>query len=456
MYNKFIKKALLTAAVLIVSGSFVACDMSVGDLNNPSISELQSSPTTSEIASASQGLLSTTRSNVAEMVQWMGAFGREGYPMSQTGASLSGSVQNQLDGNNFPGTTLWETPYRNIRNANLLLDAVENAEEGVLSSEEKAATRGFAKTIQAYDFLNIYVTRFRFGAPIDVGGDPTEEPAPIVSQSELGDHVATLLDQGRSDLEDAGGVDFAFSLTSGLTDFNTPAAFIQLNRALRARLAVYRDEWSVALDALDQSFIDTTQALDRGAYHVFSAESGDQANPLNRPDFLYAHPRLLDEAQTRSNGNLDLRAQQKLRTVEPFTAQGVTSDLQFELYTSASDPIPWVKNEELILLRAEANIGLGNYEMAEQDINYIRKNAGGLQPKEITSSNALDELLYNKKYSLIWEYGHVWIDLRHYDRLDQLPTDNGDPYVTDVMPIPANECIPRDPTPEGCGAVEGI
>ena len=456
MYNRFLVKALVSTAVLAVCGFLVACDMSVGDLNNPSISELRSSPTKSEIASASQGLLSATRSNVAEMVQWMGAFGREGYPMSQTGASLSGSVKNQLDGNNFPGNTLWEIPYKNIRNSNLLLDAVENAGEGTLSSEEKAATRGFAKTIQAYDFLNIYLTRYRFGAPIDVGGDPTGEPAPIVSQSELEDHIATLLDEGRSDLEDAGGTDFAFSVTSGLAEFDVPAGFIQLNRALRARLAVYMDEWNVALDALDQSFVDTTRALDYGAYHVFSAESGDQANPLNRPDFLYAHPRLLDEAQTRTNGNRDLRAQQKLRSVEPFTAQGVTSDLQFTLYTSASDPIPWVKNEELILLRAEANIGLGNYEMAERDINHIRKNAGGLQPKEITSANALDELLYNKKYSLIWEYGHVWIDMRHYDRLDELPTNNGDPYVTDVMPIPSNECIPRDPTPEGCGAVEGI
>jgi hypothetical protein len=386
----------------------------------------------------------------------MGAFGREGYPMSQTGASLSGSVKNPLDGNNFPGNTLWEIPYKNIRNANILLEAVGNAGEGVLSGEEKAATRGFAKTIQAYDFLNIYVTRFRFGAPIDVGGDPTGEPAPIVSQSELGDHIATLLDEGLSDLEDAGGADFAFAVSGGLADFNTPASFIQLNRAIRARLAVYRNEWDVALDALDRSFVDTTRALDYGAYHVFSAESGDQANPLNRPDFLYAHPRLLEEAQTRSNGELDLRAQRKLRSVAPFTAQGVTSDVQFTLYTSASDPIPWVKNEELILLRAEANIGLGNYEAAEQDINHIRQSSGGLEPKEITSTNALDELLYNKKYSLIWEYGHVWIDLRHYDRLDQLPTENGDPFVTDVMPIPANECIPRDPTPEGCGVVEGI
>ena len=34
-------------------------------------------------------------------------------------------------------------------------------------------------------------------------------------------------------------------------------------------------------------------------------------------------------------------------------------------------PIPIIKNEELILLRAEANIGLGNRAAAIQDLNFM-------------------------------------------------------------------------------------
>lgn len=438
-----------------LSLGLAACDLAVEDLNNPSVSSITSSPSRLDVATATQGLLRTTRGNVAAMVQWMGAFGREGYPMSQTGASLTGSVINPLNGGNFPGTTLWEDPYRNIRNANLVITALGNVTGEGFTAAEEDAIRGFTKTIQAYDFLNVILTRDRFGAPIDVDRDPNGEPAPMVSKDEVYAHVAMLLDEARDHLAAAGNA-FPFSVHSGLAEFDTPASFLTLNRALRARVAVYTDDWTTALDALDDSFLDTAQPLDYGAYHVFTTQSGDETNPLNRPDFLYAHPRLQNEAQLQGNGDPDRRAQTKLRTVESLTVSGVTSDVQFTLYDTPTASLPWVKNEELILLRAEANIGLENYGAAETDINFIRENAGGLDPVAITAANALDELLYNKRYSLVWEYGHTWIDLRHYDRLGELPTDNGDPYVTDAMPIPANECFPRDPEPDGCGTVPGI
>jgi hypothetical protein len=443
-----------TTCILLFAG-LAACDLAVGDLNNPSVSEITSAPTRLDIATATQGLFRTTRTNVGEMVQWMGAFGREGYPMSQTGASLTGSVINPLNGGNFPGTTLWETPYRNIRNANFLLQSLERVTGRGLTPEEQEGVRGVAKTIQAYDYLNLILSRDKFGIPLDVDRDPNGDPAPIETEAAAYNRVATLLDEAQGHLDSAGSA-FAFGVPSGLADFDTPASFLTLNRALRARVAVYREEWTTALDALDDSFLDDTAPLDAGAYHVFTTQSGDESNPLNRPDFLYAHPRLKSQAQQRENGDLDLRAQEKLRDVATLTVSGVTSDVQFTLYSTPTAPIPWVKNEELILMRAEANIGLEQYEEAESDINLIRETSGGLAPIELTADNAVSELLYNRLYSLVWEYGHAWIDARRYDRLDELPTDNGDPYVTDAMPIPANECFPRDPEPEGCGTVPGI
>lgn len=442
-------------AIGILAAGLAACDLIVENLNNPSVEGITSSPSRLDITTAAQGLLRTTRGNAADMVQWMGAFGREGYPMSQTGASLTGSVINPLNGGNFPGTTLWEEPYRNVRNANLVLEGLENVTGEGFTEAEDEAIRGFVKTIQAYDFLNLILTRDRFGAPIDVDRDPNGEPAPIESKTAVYAHITTLLNEARDHLTAAGEA-FPFSVHSGLAEFDTPASFLTLNRALRARVAVYTDDWTTALDALDDSFLDTGQPLDYGAYHVFTTQSGDEANPLNRPDFLYAHPRLLAEAQLQSSGDPDRRSQAKLRTVESLTVSGVTSDVQFTLYDTPTASLPWVKNEELILLRAEANIGLEQYGAAETDINFIRENSGGLDPVTITADSALDELLYNKRYSLMWEYGHTWIDLRHYGRLDELPTDNGDPYVTDAMPIPTNECFPRDPEPEGCGTVPGI
>ena len=449
-----LKSISFTLLSLVVFG---ACgDLTVPNLNNPSVEDLTANPTPSSIAAATQGLLRVTRGNAAEMVQWLGAFGREGYPMSRTGASLSGSVRDPLSGGNFPGNTLWTAPYSNIRNANLILQTV--GEVPGLTDAEKEGIRGFTKTVQAYDFLNIILTRDAFGAPIDVVGDPNGEPAPFASKAEVYAHVVQLLDEGKAHLQNAGD-SFFFTLHSGLSAFDTPASFIELNRALRARVAVYMNDWNTALTSLEESFLNPSLPLNSGAYHVYTTNAGDEVNPLNRPDFLYAHPRLLSEAQLRTDGSRDLRAQEKLTSAPSLTALGITSDVQFTMYNSPTAPLPWITNEELILLRAEANLGLGNTGAAAEGINFIREQAGGLAPipnlASMSSEEILDELLYNKRYSLVWQGGHTWIDMRHYGRLDQIPVTPADPLIVDAMPIPTNECLARDPQPEGCGELVG-
>jgi len=433
----------------------LACgEINVANPNNPSVDALVNSPNATGASALATGLLRGTRSNVGEGIRWLGAFGREGYPMSVTGASLPGSVRDPLNGNGFPGNVLYADPYRNIRSANILLAAIDGV--GGWSNAQKEAARGFAKTIQAYDFLQVIVTRDVFGAPLDVGIDPTAPPSPMATKAEVYARIATLLDEAKAHLL-AGGTAFPFPLTSGFAGFNTPTTFLRVNRALRARAAVYTDRWQVALTALGESFLNTTAPLTLGAYHVFSTNSGDITNPNFRPDLLYAHPRLRSEARLRSDGSLDLRAQTKLTTVPTFTVQGISSNLQFTMYNSATAPIPLIRNEELILLRAEANLGLGNTALAIQDLNVVRTTAGGLPPLPTTfSGDLLGELLYDKRYSLIWEGGHTWIDMRHYGRLDRIPVRAADPRLFPAMPIPVAECQPRNPQPTGCGIVSGI
>src|SRR5262249_16361976 len=101
--------------------------------------------------------------------------------------------------------------------------------------------------------------------------------------------------------------------------------------------------------------------------------------------------------------------------------------------------------EELILLRAEANLGLGNLAQALSDINFIRNNSGGLPNYSgpVTAAALLDELLYNKRYSLLWEGGNSWIDYRHYNKLTNLPRMVTGGKFFSKMPFPTNECLAR-------------
>ncbi len=73
----------------------------------------------------------------------------------------------------------------------------------------------------------------------------------------------------------------------------------------------------------------------------------------------------------------------------------------------------------------------------------------------MTADERIDELLYNRRYSLLWE-GHRWIDLRRYDRLTSLPVDHPTFVRFRQFPLPAGECVGRSPAPTGCSPVQGF
>jgi starch-binding outer membrane protein, SusD/RagB family len=446
------------ASLVIMAAALatVSCtpDLTVPSFNNPSVDQILDNPGRQGIAAAAQGLLRGTRAAVVERLTWTGALGREGYPMAASGSSLPGIVRDPLDGSSFPGTAMWSEPYRNIRNANLLLGALDG--EDALTEAEKNATRGFAKTIQAYDYLALITSRGRLGIPFDIPTDPGAEPAPVLAEAQVYERISALLDDALANLNQ-GGAAFPFRVHSGLGAFSTPQTFARLNRALKARTEMYRRNWSGVLTALDQSFTDPTGPLSAGAFHPFSTASGDAVNTVFNPGLYYAHPRLRSEAQLRADGSLDRRASEKTRVVPEIVILGVRSNVQFTTYSSGASPIPWVKNEELILMRAEARLQLGNRMGAIEDLNRIRVGSGGLDPLPLDwGGDLVTELLYNRHYSLVWEWGHTWVDMIRYGRLLQIPVGAGDPRLFDAFPFNVNECLPRDVQPTGCQRIEGV
>jgi hypothetical protein len=108
-----------------------------------------------------------------------------------------------------------------------------------------------------------------------------------------------------------------------------------------------------------------------------------------------------------------------------------------------------IKNEELILLRAEANIGLSNFLPAVNDINLVRQTSGGLPLYAglVDQPSLLAELLYNKRYSLMYEGGHSWVDYRRYGLTSSLQAFDRPGPPPDVifltLPIPTSELQPR-------------
>jgi hypothetical protein len=457
------------AIAILGTGLFGCGSFDVPDYNNSSLQGLVNSPTPSGIATVAQGLLNDARNVATGDAQHLGILGREAYNLSVANGTAPTYLIGPLTQGVFFVISTWNLPYLGMRDANILLDAV-NAVQG-MTDLQKEGYRGFAKTMQAYYLMSLAGSRDNYGIPVDVNR-PVTDLAPVATKAQAYAAIDQLLDQAKTHLIAAGGA-FAFQLTPGFTGFNTPTTFLKFNRALKARADVYSNNYAAALTALTESFVDTsaTASLATGVYHTFTTNSGDVTNPLFRSDFYWVNPSIDSQAHVRADLSKDLRFQTKVVPGATGTLIGVSSSLKFTNPSGPTSPLGWIRNEELILLRAEANLGCSappltcantNLASALDDINYIRVHSGGLAPLALgtwtgyTDAQRIDEVLYEKRYSLLWEGGFRWLDAKHYGMLATLPRDKPEHKIFQQLPYSSAECFQRQNAAPGCTTVTGL
>jgi hypothetical protein len=336
------------------------------------------------------------------------------------------------------------------------------------TAAQKSALRGFAYTMMGMDML-VLAYMHQYG-PTDVNLDPLAPPLPMKTQAEMYAQAAVFLDSGVPNLK-AGGTTFTFPFPSGFTQFgsagftNPSGGFLKFNRALRSRLDILRRDYAAAKVHLDSSFLtlDGSRAgLNTGVYYTYSAGSGDLVNTLGQGVTEVAEPTLRTDAQLKPDGTRDTRYTLKIDSGAVRTQLGISSFLRFQHYKTrpfygsggTASPIPIIRNEELILSRAEARWFTGDQPGAMADLNFVRTNSGGLAPIATPSTDAgfIAALLYERRYSLMYEGGWRWLDLRRFGLLSTL--DNypraGDKSIT-FWPIPFSECLARG----GAGSAPG-
>ena len=433
----FIKPFIKGIGLLALSAMlFTSCTFDDQiDPNRPSLAGVQNGASENQLNNLVVGVESAMRNNVAIQTTASGTLGRELYLFDadpRNTGDLLGANGSQLDNNSFYTTAPWRGRYLAIKNANILLEAVENTD--AVTDAEKNGYRGFAKTVIAYELIQILKSYNR--ARIDVS-DPNNL-GPILEFDAAMDQVRALLDEAQSDLNSA-GTSFAFPL-AGFDGFNTPSGFAEFNRAVAAMAAVYDGDGSAALTALSNSYLDLNGDLEVGPKHVYSLASGDLTNGLfkiqdNNGDQIIVHDSFIAEAEagdTRVDEKTVIRA-------NPTTQDGLSGDYQTALYETNISPIDIIRNEELILLYAEASILAGNLGDAETALNVIRASASlGPYAGPLTADALTTELLQQRRYSL-WAENHRMFDLRRYGLSDTLPIDRAGDQIFNVFPIPLSE-----------------
>jgi len=480
----------VTVAALVASSLGACSNFESPDLNAATTKDLTGTPTRVGIATAAVGLLGSVpgtnvgiRNMFGTNAITMGILGREAYNLDVSNPQNIPTLYTSVGGNSFKNLTAWTSPYATMNQANIVIKGAETATG--LEDAEREALKGFAETIKALELFYVIRQTDESGAAVDALESPTMDPPPIVSKAEVYTAILSYLDDAKTHL-DAGGASFSFTMPTGWAVFNTPPKFLQFNRALRAWVNITTLKYADALADVNESFLDPAKPMSFGAYHTFSTTPNDALNgafdPTGRQ--LYASREFADSAQLKSPGGArDDRFTTKLITLNELTG-GATDSVSrygfnirysFKIYPTNTTPAVVMKNEQLLLIRAEANLGLGNTSLAIADINLVRAASGGLPPisdpyvpnaalkqpgacgtaacaaAAIPSTALLEELLYEKRFSLVYENGERFLDARKYGRIQDLERDrDGDVNWAYTM-IPINECIQRGSSaPAGC------
>ncbi len=407
------------------------------DPNNPSVEGITQNASVGELQNLVVGIEATMRSDMNFYFDGVSVIGREYYRYSTSDprftSDLLGKGSATLDNNTFYTTNTFDARYRVIKNANILIEALGNTKAAITDAQRKASI-AYAKTIKAHELLLVFNQQYDNGVRVDVA-DP-DKLGPFLSKDESLNAIQNLLNEANTDLK-GNSATFPFSTT---LYSNVASEFSKFNRALAARVAAYRKDWALANTALSESFLDLTGSLTTGVYYIYSTAGGDLLNPmffpLNTPpaEARVTQPSFITDATPG-----DTRLSKAPKRSSTASQDGLTSDYDFFVYKTNTDPIPIIRNEELILLYAEAQAQSGNPTNAQTAINRIRKAASLGDYAGATDLNSLiTEILRQRRYSLFGE-GHRWIDLRRYDRLAQLPIDRTGDDVWIKFPRPATE-----------------
>ncbi|MBK7905715.1 MAG: RagB/SusD family nutrient uptake outer membrane protein [Gemmatimonadetes bacterium] len=466
------KKGLILGltGVAFVAAACSADPLSIPNPNSPTVAGASADPGALQLQAT--GITRQLRGGLGAYITATARFGREGYIYTpnegrNTSHYLIGlSGQNRLDPTGF-AVGVWGGNYGNLRDIFNFKNVVNGST--TLSATQQSAALGFARTIEALELLYVIAGRDSLGAVVQINQNASDL-APFVSRDSVYRYILGTLDGADTDLG-AGGAAFPFVLHSGFAGFNTPTTFRQFNRAIRARASVYfatrgggNALYTQALTALAASFLNgaaaNAAAMDAGIYHVYSTATGDATNGVGQNADYLTHPSFATDIAVG-----DLRASKWTVLATARNAPqslGIATNLAMNRYAANNTRVPVIRNEELILLRAEARWFTNDKANAIADLNTVRSVSGGLGASTVTvgSTDAqfIDALLYERRFSLLSE-GHRWVDHRRFDRLGDLPRDittgNNAHFVARVMPIPQGECLVRaranDPALAGPG-----
>lgn len=454
------------------------------------------------IQNAISGLISGSRNDIGGYMVDAAAFGRDGGNYTNTEPRFI-TYELGIDPIAAAWGSQWANSYTNISQAHQILATIPNVAPAYTAAQAATVT-GVVQTLEAFNYMIVAEDHDTLGIAL-LTQATASSPPPAVCNKNAWKFIVALLDSAHANLTTGGSTPIPVSLPSGFASVaGTATTFDSFNRALAGKAglelayAIARSSAGTmphdtfpgspdqaALTAADAAI--TQSALyspaqvgpepaggwTPDAFSVmlnFSGASGDVVNPMNS---IVGTFRILNTITNDQDTVNDLRWKAKFAVTGAAPQQqkynSVVIPYIYTQYLSPASFIPIVRNEELVLLRAQIQIGLGNYPAAAALIDQVRMQAGGL-PSALTKADTLpngviippvnpnnyasvrDFLLREQQISTAIEpSGDRMISIRMYNLAAQLDTTwkgnsaaapNGDLHTT-ITPIPIAEVSAR-------------
>ena len=454
------------AGAAALAGAACKDPTSVPDLNNLPISTIAGGLNANLTQLLVTGLISRDRNITGiRYYQFSETLARDVYNIDPSEPRFQTELLgNAIDAAGFIGASGGFTEAFNaVATANTIINGADAVAD--YSAAQKNGVKGIAHTFKALALYRALELRGTNGIPLDnspVEATPAQQ-LPIRCEPAALAAISATLDSGATELA-AAGTAFAVTLPTGFTsngNFGTPATFLRFNRGLAGRTEFYRGlrgggvaAFTRALTALNASFASTTAPTTDGVYSTFAA-APDIFNPL-AVGTIYLNPTVTTAAagagafgQSQVLQSGDTRASKVTTAATTTTRNGVSSNLRTTVASTAqatrTRPLPILRNAELLLLRAQAEIELSQLPAATADINSVRTREGGLAaiPTVAARDEGVQRVLYEKRFSLLLEGAQRLVDLRSYGLLNAAnlgasQRGTADTFQT-ALPIPQQE-----------------
>jgi starch-binding outer membrane protein, SusD/RagB family len=456
---------ILGAAVLVAAG---CKDNPVANpIDAPTVDALSGPLTRITLQQLATGALAQDRNsaNVFAYAIEGGIFARDVYRID---ASEPRFVQETLGGNpdpgSFAGGGAWAGYYTAIRAENTLINSLANAPSTEFTTAEINATRGFMRTMKGLEYWRVIELHDTVGMSIQ-----TDDPAAVTDikcKETVLAYIAALLDSANADFTAAGATTvLPFTLPGGFTgfgrDYSVVSNLVKFNRGLKGKLDFYRglDRKAYTASLFPTAITELTQALggaapgavpaadfQKGPYYNF-VPGGSENTPNTISDAkIGLNPLVGDSVQAG-----DTRGS-KIVPRTPLSGFGISTSITYvgAVASTANQqrPLGILRDEELVLLRAQAEIEAGQLANATLDINSVRTSYGLAPVAPATKAAAIDAVLYEKRYSLLFEGPQRFDDLREYGRLNNTylrKETSTDPFNA-ALPLPRAELNARGVT----------